>query len=47
MTPLTYVLTIDDHPLVGGIGAIINSQPDMSLVASASSGRKGLKSSGR
>ena len=38
------VLTIDDHPLVReGIGAIINSQPDMSLVASASNGKQGME----
>ena len=38
------VLTIDDHPLIReGIGAIINSQPDMSIVASASNGREGME----
>ena len=38
------VLSIDDHPLVRqGIGAIINSQPDMSLVASASNGKEGME----
>ena len=38
------VLTIDDHPLVReGIGAIINSQPDISLVASASNGKEGME----
>jgi DNA-binding NarL/FixJ family response regulator len=38
------VLTIDDHPLVReGIGAIINSQPDMSVVASASNGKEGME----
>jgi DNA-binding NarL/FixJ family response regulator len=37
------VLSVDDHPaLREGIGAIINSQPDMSLIASASSGREGI-----
>lgn len=36
------VLTIDDHPLIReGIGAI-NSQPDMSLVVSASNGKEGM-----
>jgi DNA-binding NarL/FixJ family response regulator len=38
------VLNIDDHPLLReGIGAIINSQPDMSLVASASNGKEGME----
>lgn len=37
------VLSVDDHPLLReGIGAIINSQPDMQLVASASSGNEGI-----
>lgn len=38
------VLSIDDHPLVReGIATIINSQPDMSLAGTASSGREGLE----
>lgn len=37
------VLSIDDHPLLReGITAIINSQPDMELVAQAASGRDGI-----
>src|SRR5712672_2900061 len=38
------ILSVDDHPLLQeGIGAIINTQPDMSLVASASSGKEGIE----
>jgi DNA-binding NarL/FixJ family response regulator len=38
------VLCVDDHPLMReGIAAIINSQPEMLLVAAASSGREGLQ----
>src|ERR1700689_5108643 len=37
------VLSVDDHPLLReGIAAIINDQPDMLLVADASSGSEGL-----
>ena len=37
------VLSIDDHPLLSkGIATIINSQPDMELVAAASTGREGI-----
>jgi DNA-binding NarL/FixJ family response regulator len=37
------VLSIDDHPVLReGIGAIINSQPDMSLVAAAATGKEGI-----
>jgi DNA-binding NarL/FixJ family response regulator len=39
------VLCVDDHPLLReGIGAVINSQPDMSLVAEASTGRDAITS---
>jgi DNA-binding NarL/FixJ family response regulator len=39
------VLSVDDHPLLReGIAAIINSQPDMLLIAVASSGREGIQS---
>jgi DNA-binding NarL/FixJ family response regulator len=38
------VLSIDDHPLLReGIGAVINSQTDMSLVGAASTAREGLE----
>ncbi len=38
------VLSVDDHPLLReGIGAIINSQPDMLLAAAASSGKEGIQ----
>jgi DNA-binding NarL/FixJ family response regulator len=37
------VLSIDDHPMLSeGIATVINSQPDMQLVASASSGKEGI-----
>ena len=38
------VLSIDDHPVIRqGIGAMINSQPDMSLVAEAAAGAEGIR----
>src|SRR5712692_10494303 len=38
------VLSVDDHPLLRqGIAAIINSRPDMLLVAEASSGSEGIQ----
>ena len=38
------VLTVDDHPLVReGIAAIINTQPDMRVVAQAATGREALQ----
>jgi DNA-binding NarL/FixJ family response regulator len=37
------VLSIDDHPLLSeGIATMINSQPDMELVATASTGKEGI-----
>jgi len=38
------VLSVDDHPLLReGIAAIINSQPDMAMVAQASTGREAIQ----
>src|SRR5258708_4782613 len=38
------VLSVDDHPLLReGIAAIVNSQPDMLLVAQASSGGEAVQ----
>ncbi len=38
------ILSVDDHPLVReGVGAVINSQADMSLAGTASNGREGIE----
>lgn len=43
-SPKVRVLCVDDHAVVrDGIAAIINLQPDMTLVASASTGREALE----
>ena len=42
--PPIRVFAVDDHPLLRqGIAAIINSQPDMTLVAEASTGGEAIK----
>src|SRR5579863_5916139 len=43
-TPTIRVLCVDDHPLVRkGIAAILNNEPDMSLVAEAENGRQAVE----
>jgi DNA-binding NarL/FixJ family response regulator len=38
------ILAVDDHPLVrGGIAALVDGQPDMSLVAECSNGREAIQ----
>ena len=38
------ILTVDDHPMLReGIAALVASQPDMSLVGEASTGREALE----
>jgi DNA-binding NarL/FixJ family response regulator len=38
------ILSVDDHPLLSeGIATLINQQPDMQLVASASTGKDGIQ----
>ncbi len=42
------VLTVDDHPLwCMGIASVINAQPDMLLVAQASTGRQAIEYFGK
>jgi DNA-binding NarL/FixJ family response regulator len=41
--PPIRVLSVDDHPLLSeGIAAMINNEPDMKLVATASTGKEGI-----
>ena len=43
-TPRIQVLSVDDHPILReGIGAIINSQPDMFLVGAAANGKEAIE----
>src|SRR5262249_51657343 len=45
MPPLIRVFGVDDHPLVReGIAMLVNSQPDMTMVGQASSGREAITS---
>src|SRR5271156_119940 len=41
---LIRILTVDDHPMLReGIASLVGSQPDMKLIAEASTGREALE----
>jgi DNA-binding NarL/FixJ family response regulator len=43
-TPAIRILTVDDHPLLrDGIAAVLESQPDMTLVGQACNGREAIE----
>jgi DNA-binding NarL/FixJ family response regulator len=44
MTSSIRILAVDDHPLLReGIAALVNSQPDMKLIAEAANGREAIE----